>query len=121
MARRSKNPTLPSTLSRSGGPRDTSVKSPTAIKEQGVSPNHPNPTGAKRRTERERNEGMVGLKNEIGVTPSTTVANLKRRKAATAARTEKKSRRSISWPRSGDGRISEVLGSRALGGLLPAD
>jgi hypothetical protein len=83
--------------------------------------NLPNPTGAKRRTERERNEGMVGLKNEIGVTPSTTVANLKRRKAATAARTEKKSRRSISWPRSGDGRISEVLGSRALGGLLPAD
>ena len=70
--------------------------------------------------ERERYEcygSRVGLRNEIGVIPSTTVANLKRRKAATAARTAKTSRRSISWPRSGvaTGDSLRFLGSTGAG------
>jgi hypothetical protein len=59
-----------------------------------------------------REQGWI--EEEIGVIPSTTVANLKRRKAATAVRTAMRSRRSISWPRrsvaTADGRFSGVLG-----------
>lgn len=120
LAERSKNPPCRPPYPAAAG-RGTRASSPLQpSKNKGVSPNLSNPTGAKARMERERYEcygSRVGLRNEIGVIPSTTVANLKRRKAATAARTAKRSRRSISWPRRGvaTGDSLRFLGSTGAG------